>query len=83
MERVVIRKSQIKSEIENGMTRKELGEKYGLSTGQVNKALKQMGLSSMRAASIKFEIELDDIEAIPDVQQPVYSQEEFNNNQIN
>lgn len=63
MERIKIVKSQIKSEIENGMTRKELSEKYGLSVGQINKALKQLNLDSMRAKIVKFELEDDDIMA--------------------
>lgn len=68
MERIKIVKSQIKSEIENGMTRKELSEKYGLSVGQINKALKQLNLDSMRAKVVKFELENDDEVEISNVE---------------
>jgi DNA-binding transcriptional regulator LsrR (DeoR family) len=61
MEKIKIVKSQIKSEIENGMTRKELSEKYNLSTSNINKALKQLGLDKMRATTVKFEVEDDEV----------------------
>lgn len=54
--KVQLKKSQIIADIENGMTRVELANKYGISAGQIKKALTAMGIADMKAKQVKFEI---------------------------
>jgi hypothetical protein len=53
--------NQIMADFENGLTRPELAEKWGLTIGALNKALKEKGLSGKRAKQKSWVWE-DDIE---------------------
>jgi len=55
----VFRKVDVVKMLDNGVTKKELVEIYGLNVNQVKKALDQMGLSSYRAKKVDFIIEDD------------------------
>lgn len=59
IEKVTLTISGLKADIENGLTRPEIATKYNLPVGQINKAMKQAGLDSMKARRIKFEL-IDD-----------------------
>jgi hypothetical protein len=64
MEVVKLTKKNLIADMESGLTRSKMGEKYGLSTGMINRAMKQMGIEEMRAKVVKFIIVEDDEEAI-------------------
>jgi len=71
--KVQLKKSQLIFDIESGMTRVELAEKYNISAGQIKKALSMMGISDMKAKQIKFEIveEEEDNDVEPTRVEPV------------
>lgn len=75
-ERVKLTKTQVLSDIESGMSRKEIAEKYGLPATQMNKAISLMGLSGIRAKKVLFEIVEDEVEnaVIPETRE--YNEEE-------
>lgn len=68
--------SGLKRDIEAGMTRKDLSSKYGISVGQINKALKAAGLSNMRASIVKFALVDEEPEQIDTVPSSIVETEE-------
>ena len=62
MERVKLSKRNLEQDFENGLTRPMIAEKYGISVGQVRKALTKLGINNVRANVVKFEIVEDDYE---------------------
>jgi len=67
MERVKLSKAGLAQDIENGLTRKEIANKYGLVQGQLNKAMVQAGLKGVKAKTVKFEF----VEDEPVVEEPI------------
>jgi transposase len=65
---VKLTKKNLVANLKSGLTRKDLAEKYNLSTGSINKAMKQMGIEGMRASIVKFVIVEDDDEAVENQQ---------------
>lgn len=63
MEIVKLSKKELREDIESGMKRPQIAEKYQLPVNQVNKAIKMAGLNGMRAKTVKFEF-IDDEEPI-------------------
>lgn len=63
---VKMTKSGVLEDINNGLTRKEMAEKYKLSPQQISKALNKVGLKGVKAKSIKFEITDDTIADVRD-----------------
>ena len=63
---VKMTKSGVLEDINNGLTRKEMAEKYNLSPQQISKALNKVGLKGVKAKSIKFEIIDDTIADVRD-----------------
>lgn len=61
--KVQLSKKGLAQDIENGMTRPEMAEKYGLVQGQLNKAITMAGLKGVKAKTVKFEF-VDDEEPI-------------------
>lgn len=61
--KVKLSKKGLAQDIENGMTRPEMAEKYGLVQGQLNKAIAMAGLKGVKAKTVKFEF-VDDEEPI-------------------
>lgn len=59
MEKVKLTVNGLKSDIESGLTRKELSNKYGISNSQIAKAINKAGLKGKRATADKFEL-IDD-----------------------
>ena len=59
MEKVKLTVNGLKSDIESGLTRKELSNKYGISNSQIAKAITKAGLKGKRATADKFEL-IDD-----------------------
>ena len=53
---VKMTKSGVMIDINNGLTRKAMSEKYGISPQQISKALKQVGLKGVKPKTVKFEI---------------------------
>lgn len=53
---VKMTKSGVMADINNGLTRKAMSEKYGISPQQISKALKQVGLKGVKPKTVKFEI---------------------------
>jgi hypothetical protein len=62
---VKLTKKNLIADMESGLTRSKMGEKYGLSTGMINRAMKQMGIEDMRAKVVKFVIVEDEEDIIP------------------
>lgn len=58
--KVQLSKKGLTQDIENGLTRKEIAEKYGLVQGQLNKAMQMAGLKGVRAKTVKFEFVEDE-----------------------
>lgn len=54
MEKVKLTVNGLKSDIESGLTRKELSNKYGISNSQIAKAINKAGLKGKRATADKF-----------------------------
>ena len=59
MEKVKLTVNGLKSDIESGLTRKELSNKYGISNSQIAKAINKAGLNGKRATADKFELIVD------------------------
>ena len=53
---VKMTKSGVMADINNGLTRKAMSEKYGISPQQISKALKQVGLKGVKPKTVKLEI---------------------------
>lgn len=53
----VFKKSDVVKMLDNGVTKKELVDIYGLNVNQIKKALDQMDLSSYRSKKVDFIIE--------------------------
>jgi len=60
MERVKLSKTGLAKDVENGLTRKEIANKYGLVQGQLNRAMVQAGLKGVKAKTVKFEFVEED-----------------------
>jgi hypothetical protein len=60
MEKVKLSKKGLQNDIESGLTRVLMAEKYGLSTAQIANAIKQTGLTGLRAKYVPFEIVADE-----------------------
>lgn len=60
MERVKLSKVGLAKDVENGLTRKEIANKYGLVQGQLNRAMVQAGLKGVKAKTVKFEFVEED-----------------------
>ena len=52
-------------DIEAGLTRVMIAEKYGISTAQIKKALEMTGLTELRAKQVAFEIVEEEVEEAP------------------
>jgi len=61
----VFKKSDVVKMLDNGVTKKELVDIYGLNVNQIKKALDQMDLSSYRAKKVDFIIEDETVIGIP------------------
>ena len=61
---VEVTKSGLENDIQNGLTRKEIAAKYGISTGALAKVLKQVGLSNKKPPSVIIKI-ITEIEEQP------------------
>jgi len=61
MERIKLSKKGLAQDVEMGLTRKEIANKYGLVQGQLTKAMNLAGLKGVKAKTVKFEfVEEDD-----------------------
>ena len=68
---VKLSKKSLKEDVESGMKRSEIADKYKLSTSLLNKAFKQAGLTGMRAKSVSFEfVDDEEIMEINEIPQP-------------
>jgi len=68
---VKLSKKSLKEDVESGMKRSEIADKYKLSTSLLNKAFKQAGLTGMRAKSVSFEfVDDEEIAEINEIPQP-------------
>lgn len=66
MEKIKITKAGLTADIEAGMKRKELAEKYGVPVSAINKLIGILGLKGKRAATpFPFEIVEDTVEMLP------------------
>lgn len=65
MSKIKITKAALVQDIENGLKRKEIAEKYGVPVTQVSKLIKILGLTGKRASNFMFEI----VEEAPTVQE--------------
>ena len=81
MSKVKLTVSGLTSDIESGLTRKEMSEKYGLPSTQLAKAIQKSGLQGRRAKSVKFELIDDTVEALPNVE--TIESEGYSNQQAN
>lgn len=77
---VKLSKKGLEADVQAGMKRSEIADKYGLKTSQLNRAFKQAGLTGMRAKSVSFEFTDDEEDAVQEVTQPtapevIYSRE--------
>lgn len=68
MNKVKLTVSGLTSDIESGLTRKEMCEKYGLPSTQLSQAIKKSGLQGRRAKSVKFELIDDTIDTLPGIE---------------
>lgn len=73
--KVQLTKSGLIADLDSGMKRKEIAEKYGLPVGQINRAMSKVGLKGKRPSMDKFEIIDDERETPSGVVQPP---QEFN-----
>ena len=69
--------SGLKQDLSNGLTRPQLSEKYNLPVTQINRAMKQAGLSGKRAVAKKFEL-IDDENTAEDIVAAGYSEQQAN-----
>lgn len=59
-EKVVLSTSELRKDLlDRGLNRKELAVKYGIPVSQINRALKQAGLTGVRSKKIMFELQDD------------------------
>lgn len=63
MERIKITKAGIEADLESGLKRKQIAEKYGVPQGHVTKLINKLGLTGRRASNFRFEI----VEEVPEV----------------
>ena len=70
MSKVKLTKSGLMQDLENGLTRPEMAEKYSLNIQQLSRAMKQANLLGRRAKKSVFEL-IDDTVEMPTVQQVV------------
>lgn len=63
MEKIKITKAGIEADLESGLKRKEIAEKYGVPQGHVTKLINKLGLTGRRASNFRFEI----VEEAPEV----------------
>jgi hypothetical protein len=75
MEKVKLSKRGLQNDIESGLTRVLMAEKYGLSTAQIANAIKQTGLTGLRAKYVPFEIVADEEVIETPVEAPVEATE--------
>lgn len=61
--KVQLSKKGLAQDVEMGLTRKEIANKYGLVQGQLNKAMVMAGLKGVKAKTVKFEF-VEDEEAV-------------------
>jgi len=64
--KVQLSKKGLAQDVEMGLTRKEIANKYGLVQGQLNKAMVMAGLKGVKAKTVKFEF-VDDEESTEEV----------------
>ena len=64
MSKVQVKKSELISMLDNGMTREEIAEKLGLNMNQLKNLLKIAGLEGKRTKKVDF-IFVDDSTAVP------------------
>lgn len=65
MERIKITKAGLTADIENGLKRKELAEKYNVPVSQISKLITRLGLKGKRANTFMFEIVEDEATPLP------------------
>lgn len=70
MTKVKLTKSGLIQDLENGLNRSEMSEKYGLNLQQLQKAMRQANLLGRRAKKSVFEL-IDDTVEMPTIQQVV------------
>ena len=70
MSKVKLTKSGLIQDLENGLNRSEMSEKYGLNLQQLQKAMRQANLLGRRAKKSVFEL-IDDTVEMPTIQQVV------------
>lgn len=75
MERIKITKAGIEADLESGLKRKEIAEKYGVPQTHVTKLINKLGLTGKRASNFRFEIVEEAPEAVVAVNEP--TMEEF------
>lgn len=67
---ITITKSQLIADVESGLKRPEIAEKYGLPLNQVQKLMKIAGLKTKRANNPKFEFVDDTVVSEPETDTP-------------
>lgn len=75
MERIKITKAGIEADLESGLKRKQIAEKYGVPQTHVTKLINKLGLTGKRASNFRFEIVEEAPEAAVAVNEP--TMEEF------
>ena len=75
MERIKITKAGIEADLESGLKRKEIAEKYGVPQTHVTKLINKLGLTGKRASNFRFEIVEEAPETVVAVNEP--TMEEF------
>lgn len=75
MERIKITKAGIEADLESGLKRKQIAEKYGVPQTHVTKLINKLGLTGKRASNFRFEIVEEAPEAAVAVNEP--TTEEF------
>ena len=68
-DKVVITRSMLDADLENGLKRKEIAEKYDLSMNQVKKLMQTAGYSKRRATFKNFQFVDDAVEEEAPVQE--------------
>lgn len=76
MNKVKLTISGLTTDIESGLTRKEMSEKYGLPSTQLSQAIKKAGLQGRRAKSVKFELIDDTIDTLPGIESIGYADQQ-------
>jgi len=67
MERTPLTKKSLLKDLDEGMNRKQIGEKYGLSQGQIKLAVEAMGIEKVRPSTRKFVIVPDEEEIVEQI----------------